>query len=162
MTNYEKICAYINAWHYAVAEAKNKIIRVFTLISSDDYVRYWRSNNTLGEAVGRAWDDIMHRETINDMSFTRIYPLPRPIPKYKVGDKVVVLENTKELLRNTSIVAGGIYTVSAVNSNGTIHLDNCIVSFLPHCVAPYFDDDIEEMTVEQICKALGKNIKIVK
>lgn len=159
MTNYEKICAYINAWHYAVC-LESDMIRIFTsLVDWGARYWYWTSMETAIHDLGHNPETI---SWINKKVFSEIYPLPRPIPKYKVGDKVVVLENTKELLRNTSIVAGGIYTVSAVNSNGTIHLDNCIVSFLPHCVAPYFDDDIEEMTVEQICKALGKNIKIVK
>lgn len=147
MTNYEKICAYINAWHYAIAEYDDNKIK-FTDITEQGRLCYNHGRCDEGR--------------LSNLSITRIYPLPRPIPQYKVGDKVVVLENIKELLCNTSIVVGGIYRVSDVNSNGTIHLDNCIVSFLPHCVAPYLEDDIEEMTVEQICKALGKNIKIVK
>lgn len=60
-----------------------------------------------------------------------------------------------------------VYTIQGTWANGSVLLtaddwwDTCV---LPQCVAPYFEDDqpIEEMTVEQICKALGKTIKIVK
>lgn len=159
MTNYEKICAYVNAWHYAVTEDENKIIRVFTSIASSGRVRYWYWHS-LEEALDTAGTIREGKIWMNSRTFTRIYPLPRPIPKYKKGDKVVVLDNIEETEYADKYKVGWVYTITDISGCLSIQINGWYV--LPHCVAPYFDDEIEEMTVEQICKALGKNIKIVK
>ena len=144
MTNYEKICAYINAWHYAVWE-------------------HGKYKFTYSEASIRSLD----KDWVNNINFTRIYPLPRPIPQYKVGDKVVILENIKEFEVWRHFTVGEVCIVmNSKLDDGTLciwKVDSTSSWYvLPHCVAPYFDDEAEEMTVEQVCKALGKNIKIVE
>lgn len=151
MTNYEKICAYINAWHYAIAEYDGGEIK-FTDIPEQGKLCYNHGRCDEGRVSG--------------LSLTRIYPLPRPIPKYKIGDKVVVLENIKEFAIWDKFTAGEICKVTgATPLSGGVWIENqsgLNWYVLPNCVAPYFEDEVEEMTVEQICKALGKNIKIVK
>lgn len=149
MTNYEKICAYINAWHYAIAEYYGGEIK-FTDISDKGKLCYNHGRCDEGRVSG--------------LSFTRIYPLPRPITKYKRGDKVVVLESIKGYYPSDYVTIGERYEVSGIDADGAVKIRkwNSFYHILPHCVAPYFDDEAEEMTVEQICKALGKNIKIVE
>lgn len=148
MTNYERICAYINAWHYCVCRKEIGDSEIFVSLTIHR------------EAVTDLDATKVPQSFIDCQSYERIYPISRPIPKYKVGDKVVVLDNIKETKCADKYKVGWVYTITDIGANLSIQINGWYVP--PHCVAPYFDDEAEEMTVEQICKALGKNIKIVK
>lgn len=63
MTNYEKICAIINAWHYAIAEYDGGEIK-FTDIPEQGRLCYNHGRCDEGRVSG--------------LNLTRIYPLPRP------------------------------------------------------------------------------------
>lgn len=90
-------------------------------------------------------------------------PKQTPVP---VGTKVRILENAQEECEKFKVgwssvmdnMIGKVYEVR--NYNGSIYLINNYN--FPRSAFVIADEVEEEMTVEQICKELGRNIKIIK
>ena len=136
--------------------------------SYGDYKKsYWcnsieEAKQTVGTFYGyskECWDNL-------DLEIVEVY---RPEYKpFKVGDKVRILDSIKkidnwELLKeNLQDVTGEIRGV-CLSASGTSYLVNN--SWIGHeYLAPLNEvkEEIEELTMEELCKELGREVKIKK
>ena len=136
--------------------------------SYGDYKKsYWcnsieEAKQTVGTFYGyskECWDNL-------DLEIVEVY---RPEYKpFKVGDKVRILDSIKkidnwELLKEKLQDVTGEIRGVCLNASGTSYLVNN--SWIGHeYLAPLQEikEEIEELTMEQLCKELGREVKIKK
>ena len=130
---YNKIKAVIESGHNAKVIYKDKSydIIVHEITTDKKFI------NDFGSII-----------PFNEKDIISITPLPRPIKKLKVGDKVIILENLRGVGDyvywddEKKEMIGKVFTVEVVfNSYDGVYYEINGYHFPHNCVAPYFEDD---------------------
>ena len=95
MTNYESIMAILDSGHYAVVKDNAGDYCIFT--KDFEIVRRSCRYNDLEIAKQNVSKLFTNEEEINSFNIVEFYELPREQPNIKVGDKVAIMENAREL-----------------------------------------------------------------
>ena len=155
MTNYEKIKRILEHGHYCAVKIDEQW-QTFSSFSLNGDIRESSMEDTIEETLnshGTVW----HSESmINKFNITEFRPIPRPFKILKVGDKVDILENCRELEEfgawcgeaHELVGKKGLKITNVSNSyNGVYYgidgIEN--YAFPHHCVSPHIE---EEPTIE--------------
>ena len=119
MKNYESIMAILDSGHYAVVKDDEGDYCVFTKYLWNVRKSDWYDD--LETAKKYIWENTVDKQSINILKL-EIYPLPREQPNIKEGDKVIIMENAREIYgfnewcnEAKEMVNNGAYEVRKIN-----------------------------------------------
>ena len=154
MTIYEKLKAnYEKGGLDTLVQREDGAYSIFSTVMPDGGIRFSSWEVSIEECkkwVGNSWDRKRDIEAISEEENWEIVKTIARKSNYGVGDKVKTI--------------GGIITkVIEVLEYDTYLLKGCGGDkFNLTELEPYFEEKTEELTLKQVCKELGRDIKIIK
>ena len=155
---YNKIKAVIEHGHYARVQFRSGVITIFSSVDIGGNLRCGYDSDNYPDRLGT---NLCVEKDVNTLSIVSIPPLPRPFKKLKVGDKVIILENLREIegfeywADEKKEMVSNVFRVEGVfNSYDGVYYEINGYHFPHNCVAPYFEDDeteqLEKIDVSRI------------
>lgn len=177
MKNYEKIRAIIGSNNIAQVRLTNgEYILYSSIVKETDYtvwIRHSRPQHTTTEAYKTLWQEVSNESYINQLSIATVKAYTKQPRRPKEGDWVVVTDSythipyyhyQPEHMKNMRSKKFKVHDCNALMCEVYNEQQTNYYPFPVDCIAPRIDNEpeIEELTLTQVCKLLGKNIKIIK
>jgi len=151
MTNYKKIKAIVEHGHLCAVKHEDGDWAVYSSMCSNEAIRRSTWHSDIEDCMDHLGISCNSKELINDFTITEIKPIPRKIKMLKVGDKVRILENIKEIKsyeywdNKAKEMIGKIFEIEEVDSNSSDISYQCDDYRFPHhCVSPVLEEEREE------------------
>lgn len=149
MNTYDKVKAVIEAWHYAVLQHKDNDYCIAYAIDSDWSILRSDWSNDIEIALDHLDGFYDNEDEINEFKFIKV--IPRPIKYYKPWDKVMIMDNVKDIPwydhwdNEYKEMIWWPYEIKSVDTDGTYPVytkDKSDFYWFPHHVlAPYFEGE---------------------
>ena len=146
-----------------IVQDKRGYYAIFSTVTTNGDMRYSRWNEVLKDCKNTIGKFVETREEIEVNSKDCNWKIVKTIARqsnYEVGDKVRVKMldfSVGRIVKANDCTK--LYRISFDNNN----YDYVDADYRDYQIEPYFEEEeTEEMTLKEVCKEIGRNIKIIK